>query len=121
MKIIRFVLGNIILLFSTLTQPRKGKRSTEEQADVEQQLTSYSLYQFHTCPFCVKVRRQLRRLNLPMELRDAKVEGQHRADLLEQGGRIKVPCLRIEQSDGSTHWLYESDDINAYLQKRFAI
>lgn len=121
MKVIRFILGRIILLFSFLTPPRKGKRGAEKQAQVEQQLASYSLYQFHACPFCVKVRRQLRRLNLPMELRDAKAEGQHRTALLEQGGRIKVPCLRIDNADGTSQWLYESSDINAYLQQTFAL
>jgi glutathione S-transferase len=39
---------------------------------------------------------------------------------LEQGGgRVKVPCLRIEHEDGRIEWMYESSDINAYLRHRF--
>jgi glutathione S-transferase len=30
-----------------------------------------------------------------------------------------VPCLLIEE-DGEARWMYESNDIIAYLEKRFA-
>jgi glutathione S-transferase len=45
-----------------------------------------------------------------------KNDEQYRQELLEQGGKVKVPCLRIEQ-DGQVKWLYESNDIIAYLNK----
>ena len=81
--------------------------------------SALALYQFNGCPFCVKVRRTLRRLNVPVELRDASGNAEHRQTLLAEGGKIKVPCLRIEEDD-QTRWLYESDAINAYLESRFA-
>ncbi len=93
-------------------------RSADAQERVNQQTKGLSLYQFYACPFCIKTRRAVRRLNLPIEIRDAQTLGQHRQDLAHLGGRIKVPCLRIEQ-DGQDRWLYESNDIIAYLEKRF--
>ncbi|MGL4271981.1 MAG: glutathione S-transferase N-terminal domain-containing protein, partial [Pseudomonas paracarnis] len=77
------------------------------------------LYQFHACPFCVKTRRTLYRLNVPVALKDAKNNEQDRQTLLEQGGKIKVPCLRIEEN-GQTTWMYDSKVIIDYLDKRFA-
>ena len=50
---------------------------------------------------------------------DAKNDAEHRQALEQQGGRIKVPCLRIEENGQST-WLYESKAIIAYLDQRFA-
>lgn len=38
--------------------------------------------------------------------------------MLAGGGRIKVPCLRIDEG-GETRWIYESEDIVAYLDDRF--
>ena len=40
-----------------------------------------------------------------------------RQTLVNEGGRHKVPCLRIEKADDSVQWLYESTDIIAYLKK----
>jgi len=64
----------------------------------------------------VKVRRAIKRQGLSVETRDAKSNEQFRQELLEQGGKIKVPCLRIEEN-GQVTWLYESNDIIAYLDK----
>jgi len=36
--------------------------------------------------------------------------------LIQGGGKTQVPCLRIEQSDGSVEWMYESNDIIRYLR-----
>lgn len=55
---------------------------------------------------------------MPVALRDAKSDPQHRQALQEGGGRVKVPCLRIEE-DGKVTWMYESKDIIGYLEKRF--
>ncbi len=57
--------------------------------------------------------------SVQFELRDAKNNKQHRAELEVGGGRVKVPCLRIEK-DGKTEWMYESSDIVTYLEKQFA-
>ncbi|MFI8482654.1 glutaredoxin family protein [Pseudomonas sp. NPDC078700] len=111
-------LGQIIIFIDFITRPRKMQRSPEAQAAVVKAASNLSLYQFRACPFCVKTRRTLHKLNVPMQLRDAKNDAQARGELLEQGGKVQVPCLRIEENGQST-WLYESKAIAAYLQDRF--
>nr|WP_217505643.1 glutathione S-transferase N-terminal domain-containing protein [Pseudomonas corrugata] len=112
-------MGQLIIFIDFITRPGKKKRPADAQAQVDQTARSLTLYQFHACPFCVKTRRTLRRLNVPVALRDAKNNEQDRQTLLEQGGRIKVPCLRIEEN-GETTWMYESKVIIDYLDKRFS-
>lgn len=98
--------------------PEQEKRDPQAQAAVAEAAQDLTLYQFHACPFCVKTRRALRRLNVPVALRDAKNNELDRQTLLNEGGRIKVPCLRIEEGD-KTVWMYESKVIIDYLNQRF--
>ena len=118
-KLLRNGLGQLIIFLDFITRPSKLKRSAEAQAAVTQSASNLALYQFNACPFCVKTRRNLHRLNVPVALRDAKNDPQARKDLEQQGGKIQVPCLRIEENGQST-WLYESKAIIAYLDQRFA-
>ncbi|GGD08568.1 glutaredoxin family protein [Halopseudomonas salina] len=118
-KALRTGLGNLIIFLDFITRPRKMKRSAENQAAVEQAAAGLALYQFRACPFCVRTRRTLHRLNVPVTLKDAKNNPADRQALLEEGGKIKVPCLRIEE-EGKVTWLYESKVIGAYLEDRFA-
>lgn len=118
LKPLRIGLGLIIVFISTITLPKQIKRSEDDQASVQKQADKLSLYQFYACPFCVKTRRTVHALNIDIEYRDAKNNETHRKELLEQGGEIKVPCLRIE-NNGSSQWLYESSDIINYLNKEF--
>ena len=119
MAFIRWFLGRIILTINFLTTPRGMKRSKDAQAQVDQQTRHLAIYQFHACPFCVKVRRALKRYSLNIELRDAKNNAMYKEELLKEGGRVQVPCLRITNDDGSVSWLYESSDIIRYLEQRF--
>ena len=117
-KLIRNGLGLFIALIDKLTRWSQVKRSKEQQSEVEAQLANMSLYQFFACPFCIKTRRALYKLNLPIETRNASVGSLFRSELEQGGGAVKVPCLRIEQ-DGKTQWMYESSQIISYLQQRF--
>jgi len=119
MKVIRWILGQIILILDFLTSPKAVVREAEEQRAIDDVTASMSIYQFKTCPFCVKVRRELKRHALHIELRDAKNDAELKAELVREGGRHKVPCLRIEKPDNSVQWLYESNDIIAYLKNQF--
>jgi len=119
MFVVRWILGKIILVLSFIFSPRGIKRDEKEQTIVNEATKSLTLYQFPTCPFCVKVRRQMQRLSLNIRLVDAKEET-NRNELIAQGGSQKVPCLRIESANGDVQWMYESSDINAYLTKRFS-
>ncbi|GFM83746.1 glutaredoxin [Pseudomonas cichorii] len=119
MKALRVGLGQLVIFADFLTRPARKKREPQAQAAVDQAARDLALYQFHACPFCVKTRRTLRRLNVPVALRDAKNNENDRQTLLNEGGRIKVPCLRIQEGDKTT-WLYESKAIIEYLDQRFS-
>ncbi len=119
-KLIRILLHPVMLLWELVTTPRGMVRDVAVQQGVDQQSQNLVLYQFKTCPFCIKVRREIKRLSLPIELLDAQKNPQHRADLLQGGGKIMVPCLQIKDAQGSVQWLYESAKINQYLHQRFA-
>ncbi|SDU02274.1 glutaredoxin family protein [Halopseudomonas salegens] len=118
-RFVRLVLTPVILLMEKLSTPKALSRSAEAQADVDNACKDLALYQFQACPFCVKVRKEIARLGLNIDLRDARNDADHRAELESGGGRIKVPCLRVTQSDGQQTWLYESGEINQWLRERF--
>lgn len=118
-KFVRNLLGGIIALADLLTRGGKQKRSNEQQQAVNSEASQLALYQFFACPFCIKTRRAIYKLNLPIEKRNASEGSPYRAELESEGGKVKVPCLRIEQ-DGKVEWMYESSEIISYLQKRFA-
>jgi glutaredoxin len=118
LKFIRWLLSLIILTLDGLFSPTAMVRASEHQSEVDAATKSLALYQFERCPFCVKVRRQVRRLGLNIELRDAQNDPRWRQELIAGGGELQVPCLRIEEN-GAVRWMYESDDINAYLAQRF--
>jgi glutaredoxin len=119
-KTLRTVLGPFMLLKERLTQPSGMVRDPAVQTTVNLQCQNLALYQFNTCPFCIKVRQEMRRLSLPIEQRDAQHNAAHRAELLQGGGAVKVPCLKITDANGQSQWLYDSAAIVAYLRSRFA-
>ena len=121
MKLVRWILGRIILVLDVLTSPKPIVRDAAAQKAIDETTASMSLYQFKTCPFCVKVRRELKRHALNIETRDAKDNAEVKAELVREGGRHKVPCLRTESADGSVTWLYESNDIVAHLKHQFKL
>ena len=119
-KTLRTVLGPVMLLKETLTRPKGIVRSQAGQEAVDQACKGLALYQYKTCPFCIKVRQEMRRLSLPVDKVDAQHEGPHRAALVQQGGLAKVPCLKITDDAGKSHWLYDSEKIITYLRSHFA-
>ena len=119
-KPIRWILGQIIIFIDWATRPKPMQRSAEAQAEVDKQTEKMALYHFQMCPFCVKTRRQVHRLGLNIENRDARYVEKWNQELINEGGKYQVPCLKITKDDGSVEWMYESTDINQYLEKRFA-
>lgn len=118
MKLIRWLLGKIILVLNAITAPKPKKRTPEQQSLVNKESENLTLYQYEACPFCVKVRRNLRRQNVTVKLVNAKQED-HKQALINGGGKLKVPCLQIIDNKKIT-WLYESDDINAFINDKFS-
>lgn len=119
LKMFREGVGGLMAFISYIFSPRKIKRTGQAQQIANEKAANMSLYQYFACPFCIKTRRTVRRLNIPLEYRDAQIRGsEHRNTLEREGGQIKVPCLRIDEN-GTTTWLYESNDIIAYLNQAF--
>jgi glutaredoxin len=119
-KTLRIVLGPVMLLKERLTRPAGLVRALAEQDIIDKQCESLVLYHYKTCPFCMKVRQEMRRLSLPIQRIDAQPEGSDRETLRQDGGLAKVPCLRITDAAGNNQWLYDSEKIVAYLRGRFS-
>lgn len=120
MSVIRWLLGRIILFFNFVFSPKSPKLSSEQQEKINDKTQNMSLYQLPACPFCVKVRREMKRQGIHLELRNINQSEQLKQELIEQGGKRTVPCLRIEHSEGNVEWMYESSDIVDYLRKSVA-
>ena len=119
LKIIRNVLGYGIAAVDKLTRPAAMARSPEQQAQVNAQTANMTLYQFKACPFCIKARRAIHKLGLNIQTVDAMNDAQARNELQQLGGKVQVPCLRIQEEGQDDIWMYESGDIIQYLQKKF--
>ncbi|MDR3315289.1 MAG: glutathione S-transferase N-terminal domain-containing protein [Coriobacteriales bacterium] len=74
-----------------------------------------ALYYLPTCPYCMKVLQFMEANGIIIDLKST-TEPEAKKRLLEVGKMNQVPCLFI---NGEA--LYESDDIIAYLAKRFAV
>ena len=118
-KLVRNALGAVIVLLDRISRPRAVQRSPADQDRVQSAMDGLSLYQLRACPFCVKTRRAIHALGVDIEMRDINKDSQYREQLQQGGGQIKVPCLRIEDSN-NVRWMYESDEIIAYLNQRAA-
>lgn len=120
MRLIRFILGKLILFLDWAFTPRSITRDAAQQALIDGQTSSLTLYQYQACPFCVKVRRAMKRQGLSIETRDVKRNDAARDELLAGGGDLKVPCLKIGEGESGVQWMYESKDIIGYLEERFS-
>lgn len=116
MKMIRWPIGQLILLLNIIFSPNSPKRDINEQAIIDEKTQNLSLYQLPSCPFCVKVRRTMKREGLKIELRNINGNNDFREELIREGGKRTVPCLRIENENGQVQWLYESSDVVNHLQ-----
>lgn len=119
MQLIRLILGKLILLCNWVFSPRSIERKPAMQADVDKQTATLTLYQYEACPFCVKVRRVMKRQALNISTRDVKRSATAKEELLAGGGDLKVPCLRIDEGERGYQWMYESGAIIQYLEDRF--
>jgi len=120
-RTLRIVLGPFLLLWEGLSRPKPVVRAPALQAQVDQACRSLALYQFKTCPFCLKVRQEMHRLALPVEQRDAQHDLQNKAELLQGSGRDQVPCLKVTDATGQVQWIKDSAVIISYLNQRFAV
>ncbi|NRA45530.1 MAG: glutathione S-transferase N-terminal domain-containing protein [Oligoflexales bacterium] len=116
MTLIRWILRQLITVVDYFFQPKFAERPHDLQQELDRKTANLSIYQFKACPFCVKVRWALLRMGLRVQYLDAKNHEASKQELLSGGGKVKVPCLRIKHSDGSSSWMYESNDIINYFE-----
>ena len=90
------------------TEATRNRERTENPAELV-------LYKFDACPYCRKVARVIDRLGLAVSYRDTDEDYKAWGELKRIGGKEQVPCLLV---DGKP--MYESEDIVAYLEGRFA-
>ena len=121
MSLIRWFLGKLILFINLLTLPKPILRKKIDQDRVDKETKNLTIYQFEACPFCVKVRRFIRKNSLNINLKDAKNNKTFKSELVNEGGKHKVPCLKIEKINSKTIWLYESTEIIKFLKKEFKL
>jgi glutaredoxin 3 len=75
--------------------------------------TNIKLYTGNYCPYCVRVRRELERLELEYEVVQADADG--REEVIRLSGQRKIPILTI-----GDHVLTDSSRIIRELRKRYA-
>jgi len=80
-------------------------------------LEGHHLYCFPTCGACIAVRLSAWWMGIQLPTRNVLTSSEHAAELAAGGGKTQVPCLRIEDADGSVRWMYESSDIIDYLKE----
>jgi glutaredoxin len=121
MNFLRWIVGRLVLGYDLLTRPKPATRDAAAQRELDEKTSNFALYQFNACPFCVKVRREIRRHALNIELRDARNDEVHKQALIAGGGRHQVPCLRVKNAAGEDTWMYESGDIISYLKQELKL
>jgi len=80
------------------------------------EITAVTLYHFQACPFCARTRAAMEELGLNIQKRDIRIVPDFKLELLELGGKVQVPCLRIERNNQESQWLYESDAVIQFLR-----
>ena len=121
MRLIRWFIGKLILFVNLITLPSPILREKIDQDRIDKETKYLTIYQFEACPFCVKVRRFIRRNSLKINLKDAKNNKNFKFELVNEGGKHKVPCLKIEKINSQTEWLYESTEIIKFLNSEFKL
>lgn len=130
MRIIRFLLGRLILMINWITLPKPMQRPQQQQKQLDDLTRHLYVYEMQACPFCVKVRREIHRLGLNIHTINVKQSKPELDRLINEGGKFQVPCLRIDAAAESNHtknvgragvnqthtWLYESDQIIEHIQ-----
>tara|TARA_B100001996_G_scaffold369611_1_gene343210 strand:- start:573 stop:944 length:372 start_codon:yes stop_codon:yes gene_type:complete len=121
MRIIRFILGRIILFLDWATSPKPLSISQDEKIKIDAITSNMEIYEFRACPFCVRVRRFMKKNNISILTKDARKNKEYADELINGGGKLQVPCLYIKKEGDNPKWLYESKDIIVFLSKELGV
>ena len=90
-RTLRLILTPFMLISEKLSTPKGITRTPDAQAKVDSACEDLALYQFTACPFCIKVRKEIARLGLNIETRDAQHDSERRSELEAGGGQSVGP------------------------------
>jgi glutaredoxin 2 len=77
-----------------------------------------TLYHYQLSPYALRVRSAVHEMGLDISMIDVLRDSQALSELISEGGKDQVPCLKIQTPGKPTRWLYESGDIIRYLKAR---
>jgi hypothetical protein len=103
--------------FGKLIRLVEQAKFREHIALPRKKLPGHTLYHFWGSFFSYPVRKVIYEMGLDMPFKDVLLDKDAYADLVQLGGKDRVPCLRIETPSG-VKWMYESRDIISYLQTK---
>ena len=63
----------------------------------------------------------LKRNSIQINIINVKDNQKFKNELKFKGGKLKVPCLKIQKKIGMSSWLYESNDIIKYIEKKIKL
>lgn len=95
------------------------QRQQTEQDRVDAQTAGLVLYEMPACPYCCKVQRHIRKLGLNIPVLDVLADDDAYNTLVAATQSSQVPCLYISAPGTEPRWLFESNDIVAWLEERF--
>jgi len=117
---IRKTVDSFLSLFDWLYRPQPIVRSEEESRKLAKATSCLALYDYKGCVASRKTRHEIRRLNIILERRDIGKCSIHQDNLLAEFGKLKAPCLRIEEK-GEVKWIDEPEKILHFLRDRFDV
>ncbi|MGA1740775.1 MAG: glutaredoxin [Pseudohongiellaceae bacterium] len=117
---IRKIIDSFLSLFDWFNRPQPIARSEEESRKLAKATSGLALYDYKGCMASRKTRHEIRRLNIDIERRDIGKCTIHQDNLLAEFGKLKAPCLRIEEK-GEVHWIDEPEKIVFFLHDRFDV
>ena len=85
------------------------------------QVEGHQLYYYNACLWCLIVRLAIWRLGFKIPLKDILSQPGNSAELIAGGGKIQVPCLRVENEDGDVRWIYETSEIIRYIKTELVV
>ena len=117
---IRKFVDSLLSLFDWFSRPQPISRSEEESKRLAKATSGLALYDYKGCVASRKARHEIRRLNIDIERRDIGKCSIHQDNLLAEFGKLKAPCLRVEEK-GEVHWIDEPEKIVFFLHDRFDV
>lgn len=115
---IRRALDSFLGLFDWFFRPQPIVRSEQELKRLAKAASGMALYDYKGCSASRIARREIYRLGIDIESRDIGKCSIHQDNLLSEFGKLKAPCLRIEEK-GVVRWLDEPEAIVEFLNQRF--